>query len=698
MHTGFIWKQLTSYKRYLRIGATLFVVTLLATLIFLPYVPRNIHLVVNEVSQTTLFSPRYLEFETRRDKEKTLELRKRRAALVEKVYTIDERINKDIKADSVSLFTEILSYQQHPTLKENSQLFKLKKSQLKHLQSTDMKALDVLENLTSEIIEKMLVHGIRDVDIEDIQIRVHDELEALHLDHPTEKLITRLVSLLIRPNLSHNILLTRKAQEREMSNIKPIVTVIKEGEPLIYRGEVVQRRHIETLHALNLHGQKTNFFKYAGIWILCASLAWILIQFLVIFSPKTLQTKYLLFIAMVTSIIAVSAFLFQKASFFPELLNPYFFIPVPVAALLLSQMISPNIALMIATQLSMLIGVMYFGDIYLMIFFFCSSCVSTFSIHKRHSRSQLMLAGYAIGGAHIVFILVYGLLKEITNPWWFLVNMGSGLLTGILSAMTVLAIIPYLEALFKITTPQTLLELANLNHPLLKRLMMSAPGTYQHSLMVANLAEAAGEAIQANPVLCRVGAYYHDIGKIKRPQFFTENQFSGENPHHNMTPRMSKMLIVAHVRDGLELATKYKLPGILKDFIAEHHGTTLVSFFFEKALQCTDIQDPETEKNAFRYSGPKPHLKESGVVMFADSVEAAVRGMDMPTLPKIEALIEKIFHDKIDDNQMDECPLSLREIDIIKATFLRVFHGIYHTRLNYQEEIDAIIQQTKSKK
>jgi cyclic-di-AMP phosphodiesterase PgpH len=698
MHTGFTWKNISHYKKHFRVAAILFVVTIIATFVFLPYVPTNIRLIPNEVSELTIVSSRYLEFETIKDQEKTIALRKRRASLVEKVYTINEEINKDIKADSISLFTEIRIYQQTNQLKEMSILSKFNPNERKQLQSLDIKALDVLENLTSEIIEKMLAHGIRDVDKKDIQVRVHDELESLHLNTQTEALISQLVEFLIKPNLSPNDLLTQKAQEREMRHIKPILSVIKEGETILYKGEIIQDTHIETLKALKLHGQKTNFFKYAGIWILCASLAWILIQFLVIFSPKTLHAKYLLFIAMITLIISVSSFLFQKADFLPQLFNPSFLIPLPVAALLLSQMISPNIALMISTQLGLLIGLMYFGDIYLTIFYFCSSCVSTFSIHKRHSRSQLMLAGYVIGGAHMIFILVYGLLKEIADPWWFLANMGSGLFSGILSAMTVLAIIPYLEALFKITTPQTLLELANLNSPLLKRLMMSAPGTYQHSLMVANLAEAAAEAIHANPILCRVGAYYHDIGKIKRPHFFTENQFSGENPHDTLNPRMSKMLIVAHTRDGLELAEKYKLPSILKDFIAEHHGTSLVSFFFEKAIKLEDIQDPEREKQAFRYPGPKPHFKEAGVVMFADSVEAAVRSMEKPTLPKIEHMIEKIFHDKIEDNQMDDCPLSLREIDIIKATFLRMFHGIYHTRLNYQEEIDAIIKQTKSKK
>ena len=698
MRTGFTWAILTPYKRYIRLAAITVVVSCLATMVAMPYVPTNIPIVPNEVSQTTILSPRYLEFETQKDQEKTIELRKKRAALVEKVYTVDEGINKKIKADSVALFTEIRAYQQEGQIKDNSKLLKLKKNQRQRLLDADLKSLAVLENLTSEIIEKMLLHGVRDVDPANIQTRVHDELEALHLDAPTEALITAIVSMLIRPNLSHNMPLTRKAQEREMQNIKPIVTVIKEGDPIVYRGEVVQHTHIETLKALNLHGQKTNVAKCIGIWLLCATFAWILIRFLTVFSPKTLQTKYVLFITMMTLLIITTAFVFQKITFLPSLLKPYFLIPLPVAALLLSQMISPNIALMICTQLAMLIGLMYFGDIYLMVFWFCSSCVSTFSIHKRHSRSQLMLAGYVIGGGHMLFIMIYGLLREIADPWWFVVNMGGGLVTGILSSMTVLAIIPYLEALFKITTPQTLLELANLNHPLLKRLMMTAPGTYQHSLMVANLAEAAAEAIHANPILCRVGAYYHDIGKIKRPQFFTENQFSGENPHHTLTPRMSKMLIVAHTRDGLELAAKYKLPSMIRDFIAEHHGTTVVSFFFEKAKHCEEIRDIETEKSAFRYPGPKPHFKECGVVMFADSVEAAVRAMEKPTLPKIEAMIERIFHDKIDDGQMDDCPLSLREIDSIKATFLRVFHGIYHTRLDYQEEIDAIIKQTKSKK
>lgn len=698
MRIGSLWTILKGYTKYHQFLGASIVVTVVAGLSFSPYIPFNVNLAPQDVAPDTIFSPHYLEFETQNDKEKTEELRKRRAALVEKIYTVDEAVNKDIRSNTVALFTEIRVYQQTGKLGADSLLKTLNKSEKERLREADKKALDVLENLTAELIEKVLRNGVRDVDASAIQARAKDEFSPLKLDVKTERLIVKVTTLLVRPNLSYNPALTKKAQDREISNIKPIVTIVKEGEPIIYRGEVVKDSHIEILRALHMYGQKTNIYKFIGVWLLCAILAWILFKFSALFNPKSLQPKYLIFTAMSVIVITILARLLQEITVLPAILKLYFLIPLPVAALLFSQMLNTTSALMICTQLAIVLGIMYFGDLYLTFFLFCSSCVTTFSIYKRYARSQLMLSGYVIGAAHAILILTYGLLRDILDPWWFLANMGLGCLTGVVSAMMVLAIIPYLESLFKITTHQTLLELSNLNHPLLKRLMMTAPGTYQHSLMVANLAEAAAEAIQADPVLCRVGAYYHDIGKIKRPQFFTENQFSGQNPHATLNPRMSKMIIAAHTREGVELATKYKLPAVLKSFIVEHHGTSMVSFFFSQAMYHENVQDTESEKEAFRYPGPKPHFKESGIVMLADSVEAAIRAMDKPSISKIEVTIEKIFQDKIQDGQLDNCPISLREIEMIKATFLRVFHGIYHSRLDYQEAIDAMTQHTKGSK
>jgi putative nucleotidyltransferase with HDIG domain len=302
-----------------------------------------------------------------------------------------------------------------------------------------------------------------------------------------------------------------------------------------------------------------------------------------------------------------------------------------------------------------------------------------------------------IGIVNVLVIFSIGVLTDIASPIWYLYNSIIGFMNGFLCAMISFALLPYFESLFKITTSFGLLETANLNHPLLKKLMLNAPGTYQHSLMVANLSEAAAESIGADVILTRIGAYFHDIGKMKRPIFFSENQFSTGNPHDSLSPRMSKMIISAHPKDGVEMAQKYKLPQILQDFIMEHHGTSLVSFFYDIAKKNQDSPDHESLKEDFRYPGPKPKTKESGIIMLADAIEAAIRSIDKPTLPKIENLIEKIFIMKITDHQLDNSGLSLNDIQSIKATFLSMFKSIYHSRLDYEDELQKIVEQTKSK-
>jgi len=219
---------------------------------------------------------------------------------------------------------------------------------------------------------------------------------------------------------------------------------------------------------------------------------------------------------------------------------------------------------------------------------------------------------------------------------------------------------------------------------------LRAPGTYQHSLMVGNLAEAAAEAIQANALLARVGGYYHDIGKIKRPQFFIENQHSGDNPHNALSPRMSKILIASHTQEGAELADKFALPAVIKRFIMTHHGTSLVSFFYQQAVLSEGLEDSEESKEEFRYSGPKPSSKEEGIVMLADTIEASLRSMGKLTSDQIESVIESLFKDKVNDGQLSECALTFKELDDIRQTFLRIFQSVYHSRMDYQSEVSLL--------
>ncbi len=274
--------------------------------------------------------------------------------------------------------------------------------------------------------------------------------------------------------------------------------------------------------------------------------------------------------------------------------------------------------------------------------------------------------------------LEYGFLKELGMA------LGAGVGNGLLSAVVAIGMLPYLESAFGVTTPITLLELSSPNHALLRELLRKAPGTYYHSMMVCNLAEAAAEAVKANPLLTRVGAYYHDIGKMKRPYFFSENQLSGENPHDKISPNLSALIIGAHVKDGLEYARKYRLPRVIRDIIQQHHGTSLISFFYQRAVEQNGADKVAIEN--FRYEGPLPQSKEAAIIMLADAVEAGVRSLSKPTGNRVELLIRRIIKDKLSDGQMDQCDLTLKELDQIGNAFVHIMSGIYHTRVEYPEK------------
>jgi hypothetical protein len=255
------------------------------------------------------------------------------------------------------------------------------------------------------------------------------------------------------------------------------------------------------------------------------------------------------------------------------------------------------------------------------------------------------------------------------------------LLNGLFSSVVVLGVLPIFEYLFQTVTNISLLELADFNHPLLQRLIMEAPGTYHHSLVVGNLSEAACQAVGAHALLARIGAYYHDIGKLAKPDYFSENQNLSGNRHETLAPTMSKMIIMNHVKEGLELAGRYKLNPLILDFIRLHHGTSLVFYFYRLALE----GERGTAEEGFRYPGPKPNTKETAIVLLADSVEAATRALKDPTPSGIEETVRKVVNNKFIDGQLDECDLTLREIEKISAVFVRLLSAIYHNRVVYPE-------------
>ncbi|MGC1481301.1 MAG: HDIG domain-containing metalloprotein, partial [Chthoniobacterales bacterium] len=318
-------------------------------------------------------------------------------------------------------------------------------------------------------------------------------------------------------------------------------------------------------------------------------------------------------------------------------------------------------------------------------------------------RSRLIRAGIYVGAATWVLAATFGLVGPIvwedpaaTN--WNLIGWQSfgAIATGFLTAIVISGLLPALESTFGVTTDISWLEMADMNHPLLRRLSMEAPGTYHHSLAVANLAEAAAEAIGANPTICRVSAYFHDIGKLVKPDYFNENMPPGENPHDELTPTMSSLIIIAHVKEGVDLALKHNLNPLLIDAIQQHHGTSLVGYFYQRALQqqedarlggkimnMREEDIPEVRPESFRYPGPRPQTKESAIVSLADSIESASRSMDRPTPQRIEDLIHDLIDARITDHQLDESPLTLDEIRRIADAFRGTLNSMLHSRVAY---------------
>jgi putative nucleotidyltransferase with HDIG domain len=368
-----------------------------------------------------------------------------------------------------------------------------------------------------------------------------------------------------------------------------------------------------------------------------------------------------------------------------------YLIPVTVGAMTLTILFDARIGFMATTSMAILMGLMMGQNIDLVIVSLFTATIAVYNIRQLRKRSQLFTTMFALIAASIFVIIGLGLFKEHN---WITMLSDIQLLTinSILAPIVTYGLIGLFEILFEVTTNLTLIELLDYDHPLLKRAQQETNGTFNHSIVVGNLAESCANAIGAHALLCRVGAYYHDIGKMAKSEYFIENQFSGENKHDNLTHTMSARIIRAHVKEGLNLAREYALPKVVSDFIPMHHGTTRVEYFYRMALKDAEESGDKVDESSFRYPGPKPNTKETGILMICEAVEAAVRSIKQPDIFKIEAMIDKIIKGRIDDGQLNECPLTLDELNRIKGTvdgttgMLPVLRGIYHIRIEYPDD------------
>lgn len=361
--------------------------------------------------------------------------------------------------------------------------------------------------------------------------------------------------------------------------------------------------------------------------------------------------------------------------------GPVLMTPFPVLSMLCVILFNDlSAALLLTVAGSITVAAINGNDLYMGLIFMVSGIVTGLLVHGSRRRNVVIRAGFIVGLVQVAVGILLTNFKLIEPKQYFILFSN-----GIIYSILVLGILPLFEQLFGTVTNISLLELADFNHPLLHRLMLEAPGTYHHSLVVGNLSEAACSSIGANSLLARIGAYYHDIGKLTKPEYFSENQDISSNKHDSLSPTISKMVIMNHIKEGVDLARKARLNPRIIDFIQYHHGTSLVYFFYRRALERVDDTNQVPEEG-FRYPGPKPKTKETAVVLLADSVEAATRSLRTPSADSIRELVHKIINNKFIDGQLDDCDLTLKDLEKIAQVFIHVLSGIYHTRVSYPEQ------------
>jgi len=504
-------------------------------------------------------------------------------------------------------------------------------------------------------------------------------------DNPThQRILVELSIPFIRKTLSFDEKLTQLEQE-ERRALTPVVTkTFRKNQEIVQAGHEITRQDVIELRAHMLALSKANRFQvYIGNAILLALVFAFFFLYLRRYRPEVLNNNKALLLVGILMLLTLGTGRVLIILPIPDIW--LYLVPVAAGSILLSILIDDRISLVYAFFISVLYASQGGYRMNLFLMALIGSMAGIYHMSTIRKRSDIFWPGIAVLVANIVSISALHLVAGSEIGEEFLWEIGAGIINGLITAIGIVpgSLTP-LESILGIATNIRLLEMSDLNQPLLKRLAMQAPGTYHHSLMVGNMAEAAAENVEANSLLARVGSYYHDVGKMNKPLYFSENQRGGKNKHDELTPTMSALVLTSHVKEGVELAREHRLNQPIIAFIQQHHGTSLMPFFYQKAME----QNPsrEVDEDKFRYPGPRPQSRETAICMLADSVEAASRTLTNPTHGRIKGMVEKIINNKFIDSQLDECDLTLRDLHKIADGFVRVLAGYLHSRVEYPEE------------
>lgn len=674
-------------KKYKRILIYLIVFLSIYFLLLTVIAPKRHNLSVGDIATVDIKAPidTIDEIATKEKEEEAIAKAKE-----DKQYTVKSDVKIQAIENVNKLFSKISTENASNSSKEEAdkiaqikaiEEFKLTDEEYKELLSLNSVRLSEVQKLIIESLEAVYKENIGENDYESLQKakNIADaNLGKGNIDRSLEDILRNITYTEIKPNFFYDSEKTEEKIKEAQKNVQK--EIIKKNQIIVKEGEPVTERQLEVLKELGLLNDgttKSYLLSFISLAILVALI--LFIQYSYIAKEREDIFKDNKMIVLISSINIIMLIISMGVN----IISPYL-MPLVCSAMLMTILIDNKISLVINLLNIIFISIIVGFNPSVILISIVSVVLGSSALKKVQQRNDIIYSTLYITVVSAIGTVTLGMISS-NNLKEIFIETGYTAIGMLLSGILAVGLLPFFESIFDVVTNIKLLELSNPNQPLMKKLLMEAPGTYHHSMMVANLAEAAAEVVGGNPVIARVGAYYHDIGKTKRPYFFGENQMGKENPHDKITPNLSTLIILSHTKDGLEMARENKIPKVIQDIIEQHHGTTLVKYFYYKLKNSSDRPE-EIKEEDFRYPGPIPSSKESGILMLADSVEASVRSIGEPTKGKIEEMVNNIINDKLNSRQLVNCDLTLKDIEIIRKSFLKTLDGIYHHRIEYPTE------------
>ncbi|MBA2442040.1 MAG: HDIG domain-containing protein [Rubrobacter sp.] len=648
---------------------------------------------VGNVAGEDMFAPRSVTYE---DPVATREARDEAAQEAAEAYQQDERISEQVVSDVPEFFDEVREIRgseapadEKALRAEEAAPFYLTESVIQSLIFAESEGLDDAERFTVENLEELYGStAVADDSLEETPaavITVSEGRERLSqaagrdASGEVRELVDALSRGFLEPDYVIDRAATQEAQEQATSDVEPVTGRVQQGERVLARGEVIDEEDVTQLEALGLLGSSNSWTVLLGTGLVVGAEMGVAWYFLERFGKRILRTNAIIRILLAASLTVLFtgvARVFMAFSF-----NPYL-IPLAGLSILGTILLGPRLMFLMVVISSVNIGIIGGNDFFLTAALLLSSGFAIYTVVRVGSRTELLWAGLFIAVVTSIVTFAVSLIGDsaLTVALW---QGALGLANGLLSLMIAMALLPLLENAFNILTPMKLLELSDPGRPLLQKLLRKAPGTFSHSMQVGNLAENAAERIGADALLARVGAYYHDVGKLEHPGYFIENQISRMNPHKTLSPALSARIIKRHVKDGLDIGRAWNLPREILDLIAQHHGTSRIEYFYRKALEespAGSVREPD-----FRYNH-RPKSKEAGIMMVADTVEATVKSLEKPTPKRIEDVVLQTIQQKLEDGQFDDCELTMREIHEVGEAIHEALIGFLGPRIEYPEK------------